>query len=145
MAAGFAATDCPVVIFLDADLVGLHPPHIEHILAPVLADEADMAIGVFRGGRAWTDLSQILVPYISGQRALRREVFASLAQPGEVRSGIEVLLTHHARRQKYRVAHVPIEGVTHTMKEEKLGFARGALARARMYYEIARVLADGRR
>jgi len=31
------------------------------------------------------------------------------------------------------------------MKEEKLGVARGALARARMYYEIARVLRNGRR
>lgn len=145
MCAGFAATDADVALFLDADLLGLEARHVTRMLAPVTAGEADMAIGIFRGGRMRTDLAQVLVPYISGQRAVRREVFATLPDPWQVRSGIEVLLTHHARVGRYRVKHVVIDGVTHTMKEEKLGLVRGTAARMRMYYEIARVLCNHRR
>lgn len=145
MLAGFQATDAPVVLFLDADLVGLQAEHVRRIIAPVRADEADMAIGVFRGGRASTDWAQILVPYISGQRALRRAVFETLPDPAQVRSGIELLLTHHARVRNFRVQQVVIEGVTHTMKEEKLGLARGIVARGRMYFEIAKVVLNGRK
>ena len=144
MCAGFAATDAAITLFLDADLQGLAPRHITDLLAPVLADQADMSVGVFRGGRTRTDLSQVLVPYISGQRALRREVFATLPDPSQARSGIEVLLTHHARARRYRVRHVAIDGVTHAMKEEKLGLGRGMVARLRMYLEIARALRNHR-
>ena len=33
-----------------------------------------------------------------------------------------------------------MQGVTHPMKEEKMGFWRGARARLRMYWEIAQSL-----
>lgn len=140
MAAGVAATEASILLFLDADLIGLTQQHARDILGPVLSGQADMSVGVFRGGRACTDLAQVLVPYISGQRALVREVFTTLPSPELRRSGIEAHLTRHARVRKYRVRHVVIEGVTHAMKEEKLGIARGAAARMRMYLEIARVL-----
>jgi hypothetical protein len=53
-------------------------------------------------------------------------------------------LTHHARARRYRVRHVAIDGVTHAMKEEKLGLGRGMVARLRMYLEIARALRNHR-
>ncbi|NLB97804.1 MAG: glycosyltransferase [Armatimonadetes bacterium] len=140
MAAGVAATDASVLLFLDADLVGLKQQHVLDLLDPVVAGEMDMSVGIFRSGRVFTDLAQVLVPYISGQRALVREVFTTLPGPEQRRSGIEAHLTRHARASRYRVRHVAIEGVTHAMKEEKLGLARGAVARARMYSEILRVL-----
>lgn len=140
MAAGVAATDASVLLFLDADLIGLTQRHAHDILSPVLSGDVDMSVGVFRGGRACTDLAQVLVPFISGQRALIRDVFTTLPSPELRRSGIEAHLTRHARVRKYRVRHVVLEGVTHAMKEEKLGLARGAAARLRMYFEIARVL-----
>ncbi|GIV04799.1 MAG: hypothetical protein KatS3mg016_0374 [Fimbriimonadales bacterium] len=74
MFAGATATDADVIIFFDADLIGLKPEHVERILKPVLEGEVAMSIGVFRGGRLSTDMAQILVPYISGQRALLRGV-----------------------------------------------------------------------
>jgi hypothetical protein len=51
---------------------------------------------------------------------------------------VEIALTLHFRRQRYPVSMVVIEGVTHTMKEEKLGWTRGVWARAKMYAEIGR-------
>ncbi|MCS7300181.1 MAG: glycosyltransferase [Fimbriimonadales bacterium] len=138
MFAGATATDADVIIFFDADLIGLKPEHVERILKPVLEGEVAMSIGVFRGGRLSTDMAQILVPYISGQRALLRELFVEIPGIERTRSGVEIALTLHFRRNRYPVAMVVVEGVTHTMKEEKLGWARGVWARARMYAEIGK-------
>lgn len=138
MFAGATATDAEVIAFFDADLIGLRPEHVCRILKPVLEGEVAMSVGVFRGGRLSTDLAQILVPYISGQRALLRHLFTEIPGIERTRSGVEIALTLHFRRQRYPVAMVIVEGITHTMKEEKLGWARGAWARAKMYAEIAR-------
>ena len=140
MKAGVLQTDADVIVFLDADLIGLTPAHVDALLGPVVSGEADMAVGTFRGGRYLTDLSQLLVPYISGQRAIRREIF--LAVPGleTARFAVETMLTKYAKAHRLRVRSVPLFGVTHVMKEEKRGLLRGALDRARMYRDIARSL-----
>ncbi|MFN4033231.1 MAG: glycosyltransferase family 2 protein [Fimbriimonadales bacterium] len=138
MFAGATATDADVIIFFDADLIGLKPDHVERILKPVLDGEVAMSIGVFRGGRLSTDMAQILVPYISGQRALLRELFTEIPGVERTRSGVEIALTLHFKRNRYPVAMVVVEGITHTMKEEKLGWMRGVWARAKMYAEIGK-------
>lgn len=138
MFAGATATDADVIVFFDADLIGLQPAHVERILKPVLEGEVAMSIGVFRGGRLSTDMAQILVPYISGQRAMLRELFTEIPGIERTRSGVEIALTLHFKRNRYPAAMVVVEGVTHTMKEEKLGWARGVWARAKMYAEIGK-------
>jgi len=144
MWAGAQETDADVILFLDADLVGLGPEHLRLMLEPVTAGEADMCIGIFRGGRYWTDLAQKLVPYISGQRAIRREMFLSVPQVRRARSGVEVALTHHARVNGWGVQWVALAGITHVMKEEKMGALRGFGARLAMYWEIGRYVSSER-
>lgn len=140
--AGARATNAEILLFMDADLVGVQGKHIDLLLAPVVAGAADMSIAVFRGGRLRTDWAQKLVPYISGQRALRREFFLSLPRLEQARFGVEVALTLQARLQALRVDRVPWYGVTHVMKEEKLGLARGLAERAKMYWQIGAYLAQ---
>ena len=48
---GASETDAEVVLFLDADLVGLSVEMVQNMTAGVIAGEADMTLGVFRGGR----------------------------------------------------------------------------------------------
>jgi glycosyltransferase involved in cell wall biosynthesis len=144
MWAGAQQTDADVLLFLDADLVGLRPQHLELMLQPVTADEADMCVGVFRGGRYWTDMAQQIAPSISGQRAVRRESFLSVPEVQRARSGVEVALTHYARAYGWRVTWVTLSGITHVMKEEKLGALRGFGARMGMYWEIGRCVSGQR-
>jgi glycosyltransferase involved in cell wall biosynthesis len=144
MRCGATATDAEILLFLDADLIGLRPEHVQDLVLPVARGDADMTVGVFRGGRLATDLSHLLVCYISGQRALRRDLFLSIPGVGQSRSGVETAITKHVRAQGLRVRNVVMQGVTHPMKEEKMGLWRGARARLRMYWEIARSLSDGR-
>lgn len=136
MAAGVAATDAPLVVFLDADLVGLREEHVTDLVLPVIQGEADMTMGTFTGGRLSTDLAQAITPFLTGLRAMRRQVIAEMPAVEVTRYGVEVALTRHARRQHLRVKEVPLPGLSQVMKEEKLGFWAGFARRLRMYWEI---------
>jgi Glycosyl transferase family 2 len=141
---GALATQADVLLFLDADLIGLRPEHGADLLRPVLEGQAEMTVGVFRGGRLATDLSHLLVSYISGQRALSRELFLGIPGIASSRSGVETAITRHVKVRGLRVQNVVMQGVTHPMKEEKLGTLPGFKARMRMYWEIGKSLTDGR-
>ena len=145
MRAGAESTDADVILFLDADLVGMDGGKVDAIVRPVAEERADMAIGVFRHGRGATDLAQFLAPYISGQRAMRREVFLAIPRIDRVRSGVETAITRYFRAHGLRVERVTLTGCTHHMKEEKLGLVLGFASRLRMYADIGKIILDGRR
>ncbi len=138
LAAGVAATSAEVLLFVDADLVGLRPEHLSAVLRPVTMGHQDMCVGVFSDGRFWSDTAQRMSPIYSGQRALRRWLFEAVPFPHEMRFGIEIGLNHAARRLGARTGHIALPGVTHEHKEEKLGLVRGAAARAKMYAEMGK-------
>lgn len=127
-----------VLILLDADLVGLTPAHIHALAEPVLAGEVDMTRGLFRGGRLQTTLAQYLAPQLSGQRAIFREKLAAVAELQTRRYGVEIAITKHAQRAKWRTRDIWLANVSQVMKEEKRGFLRGFAIRLKMYADIAR-------
>lgn len=147
MKSGYEATEADVILFLDADLIGLTPAHVRALVLPVLREEAEMTVGLFDEGRITTDLAQLVAPYLSGQRAVRREVVAEMfmQEPDAdvSRFGIEVALTRHTNTFGYRVVEVPLEEMSHRMKEEKLGLVKGMAARLKMYYEILKYAQRG--
>lgn len=145
MQTGFSATEAPVILFLDADLIGLTPAHVAALIGPAVSGEADMTVGIFEDGRGMTDMAQMVAPYLSGQRAVRRdivtEMFRDDPEAGECRFGIEVALTRHVNQKGYKKAEVSLGELSHRMKEEKLGPIKGAAARLKMYYEILKYAA----
>jgi glycosyltransferase involved in cell wall biosynthesis len=144
MVAGAAATDADVLVFLDADLIGLTRAHVEALVAPVREGRAEMAVGRFRGGRRLTDWSQRIAPNISGQRVILRSVFEQVPDIAQTRYGVEMAITRFCRYYRVPTETVYLPGVTHPMKEEKLGLLRGWASRGRMYLQILRILLDPR-
>lgn len=140
MKVGFDHCTADIILFLDADLVGLRSSQVRELLRPVQEGVAPMTLGVFAGGRVATDLAQAVAPFLSGQRAVRREVLESIPDLELARFGVEIALTRHIRKTGLSVHKVPLRYVTHRMKEEKLGLVKGLAARARMYWEIMRIL-----
>lgn len=138
MAAGARATDADIILFLDADLVGLRREHVLSLLEPVLQGEADMTVGVFGEGRLATDWAQKIAPGLSGQRAVKRSLLEQVPGLESVGFGVEVAISRYAEKHGARVVHVPLLHVGQVMKEEKAGLWRGLRARARMYWEIIR-------
>ncbi len=126
-----------VVMFIDADLVGLKAEHLRNMIAP-LADESEYraSLGVFASGRLATTLAQKIAPFISGQRACFRSDLADFSAWERVGFGVETALNRYLRERNIKVRVVELEALTHVMKEEKRGVLRGFLARMKMYWEI---------
>lgn len=147
MTYGAHRTEADVVLFLDADLIGLQAEQVDAMLEPLLHTDpqqrSDMSLGLFgraRGGIVgwWLGICHRNVAAFTGQRAIRRDVY--LAVPGLTRSryGVETAITRYVKYAwKLKVSDVPLHGVTHPIKEEKIGVLRGMRHRCGMYSEIA--------
>ncbi|MCS7191437.1 MAG: glycosyltransferase family 2 protein [Armatimonadetes bacterium] len=135
---GLQEVSQPIVVFLDADLKGLKPSHIEDLAYPVAHDGVDMTLGIFRGGRIWTDLSHLIAPWVSGQRAFPLKRIRELPNFSHLGYGLEAALNKFAREHNWNVKTVILRGVSHVMKEEKLGLIRAVKARAEMYLEVGK-------
>jgi len=142
---GVQSTKATILAFVDADLGGLKGQHIDDIIRPLVHGECDMCVGIFRGGKVWSDMAQRVAPYLSGQRAMKRELFEAVPYMAELRMGVEWALTNAADRRKSKVVRVLIRGVSNCAKEEKLGLMKGLKARGLMYKEITEAMVKTRR
>lgn len=146
MQTGIDSTDADIILFVDADLLGLKEKHIKDLLDPLIQDDKlMMTVGRFVGGRLSTDLAQALVPTITGQRAIRRAFFEGMPDLSDTGFGVEIAITQHARRQGYKVEEVLIREVSQVMKEEKLGKISGFKARLKMYSDILKQVARNKK
>ncbi|EEG76767.1 glycosyltransferase family 2 protein [Dethiobacter alkaliphilus] len=139
--AGLDRSRADVVLFLDADLIGLRTDHVEQLLDPVTNNDTVMSIGLFENGRVATDLAQKVAPYLSGQRAVRRDVLEAVDDLDISRFGVEVAITRLVEARNLPVREVFLDDLTHVTKEEKLGVFKGFAARMKMYWEIVRYYA----
>jgi glycosyltransferase involved in cell wall biosynthesis len=134
---GLDAARGDIVMFLDADLIGLRAGHMQQLLAPLLDTTGYTAsLGVFVGGRAATTMAQKIAPFISGQRACFKKDLAQFTGWEKVGFGIETALNRYLQERDIKVRVVELEGMTHRMKEEKRGALRGFGARLKMYWDI---------
>ena len=154
MAAGAEASPSDLVLFLDADLIGVSPQQLRKLIEPVRRGSCSMSLAVFSGPGGPSDRSQAVLPglsgqrnsarwsgqrnsaRLSGQRCLRWSQFRETPGLAETRYGAEVALNRFARKQGLPVQLVQWPGVTHLSKYEKRGWLPGLFAYLRMYLEI---------
>jgi len=139
---GLQSTDSEVILFLDADLIGLTTEHIDTLLLPVVNGQVDMTLGIFGKGRAATDLAQKITPFLSGQRAIKRTVLQQLPSMDELGYGVEIALTRFVKSKGIPYQEVILPEVSQVTKEEKFGLLDGFTRRLRMYWDIVRTLAQ---
>jgi len=140
--AGINECGTEIILFLDADLIGLTEKHVLDLIEPVIDNEADMTIGIFKNGRMVTDLAQKVTPYLSGQRAIKKSIIDKIPNIDITRYGVEVALTKYVDKFNVRVQEVDLPDMTHVTKEEKLGIIRGVHARLKMYWDIVKILSS---
>jgi glycosyltransferase involved in cell wall biosynthesis len=138
LSAGLQYLQEEIVLFLDADLIGLTEQHIISLISPVIHGQADMTVGIFENGRLATDMAQVISPYLSGQRCIRKDWLDQIEDLAVSGFGVEALLTNFANQQKLKVNYVHLPKMSHIMKEEKLGLLKGFAYRIKMYWEIAK-------
>lgn len=140
--AGINECGTEIILFLDADLIGLTEKHVSDLIEPVINNEADMTIGIFKNGRMVTDLAQKVTPHLSGQRAIKKSVIDKIPNIDITRYGVEVALTKYIDKTSVRVQEVELPDMTHVTKEEKLGLIKGVHARLKMYWDIVKILSN---
>lgn len=138
MRLGVLDTNAKIILFLDADLIGLTTDHIERLLWPVIT-----------GGRAMNAaqrdhgiLNPIVrhLPLISGERAMVREIF--LAVPEEYIQGfmVEIVLNYYCRLKKLRYGSILLPGLTIRRKFQKVGWRRAMKEYFRMTFQIIKAM-----
>ncbi len=145
MCAGVDSTQADVVAFVDADLIGLTGRHIDSIIAPIQQGLCDVCLGVFRGGKLLSNASQIIFPYISGQRAMTRALFLKIPNLRELRFGVELGMHNYQKLTHRTVKRVVLRDVSNSYKEHKYGIKKGIQARRKMFGEMYRANAMARR
>jgi glycosyltransferase involved in cell wall biosynthesis len=140
LSAGIEAARYPLLMLLDADLLGLTPDAVTALIAPVRAGRAEVSISL-RGNapRLWR---QIGLDYISGERVLP---LALLRDGGNLlrtlpRFGFEAHLNALWIARQYRIAVVPWDGVASPFKQTKMGLLPGLRADAWMMADIFRTV-----
>lgn len=136
MKVGFKKTNEDIILFLDADLIGLTKKHIEDLISPVLNKKADMSLGVFVNGKIHTDIAHKITPFFSGQRAVKRELFSSIDEIEISRYGVEMALTKYVKKNNIDFVKVKLQKLTHVTQEEKFGLIKGFCNRMKMYWDI---------
>jgi len=134
--AGILESTSQLLLFLDADLVGLTQPDVSALIVPVLGGEADATISL--RGDALLPWRAIGLDYLSGERVLRRDFLAehldAIAHlPG---FGLESYINQILIEHNLRVKVVRWAQVGHTYKSRKHGIWKGIAGEARMLMNI---------
>lgn len=119
MRAGVVASGSEVVVFLDADLVGLRPEHVDSLVGPVLRREAAMACGLFDRGPVQNPLFLKRLPVLTGQRAVERQLFDQLTEKDVRGYRVEAALNAQLALEGARRFDRVLPGLWHRPKQEK--------------------------
>ena len=139
MSYGVSQTNANIIVFFDADLIGLTKEHVEQLVSPVLSGGLTMNVGLRGRGHVVTALTKYL-PLISGERAMQRAVFEGV--PSRFLKGfmVETSLNHFCRSRKLSCGSVKLTGLTIRRKYQKVGFPRAVLQYARMAFQILKAM-----
>jgi hypothetical protein len=80
------------------------------------------------------------MPYLSGQRAMKREIIDSIPNMDLLKYGLELAITKIVKKYDYKVSKVKLQYLTQRVKEEKYGLVEGAKKRLQMYLDIVKQL-----
>ncbi|MFN4181714.1 MAG: glycosyltransferase family 2 protein [bacterium] len=138
IATGFLRASAPVIVLLDADLIGFQPGHLLQMIAPIESGETPAVVGIFRKGRFSTDFAHRIAPSLSGQRAFSRALLQQFPFERYVGYQLERSLEKWLNNQGITPLPVPLFGVSQKMKEEKMGFLKGVWGRVKMYCQIVK-------
>jgi glycosyltransferase involved in cell wall biosynthesis len=130
-------TDAPILFFCDADLLGFKPEHAEAIIKPVLEGKLAMCVGLRDRGALLTAIEAYL-PFIGGERALRRKIFDAVPDRHLRGFGVEVALNYACRANRLPYGAVPEKGLRLVRKMQKVGVLKGLAEYVSMSFQVIR-------
>ncbi len=146
MVAGVENANGDIVVFVDADLVGLRCEHIEKLVSPLLLNKADMVIGRRSYEAALKiDITKPIDVWLGGERACyRKDILPILDAVRESKFGIETLLNLYFKSKNKTIEIVDLDGLIHLKKYEKYRFGIAALNYTKATLQIAKAVINNR-
>lgn len=115
LAAGIKKAKGDLVMFIDADLIGLKEKHVEMLARQMDGKRVDAVIGVKKG--AWYEKNPIF-KYFAGERIYRRnDLLPHIGEMQDKRFGIEMFLNGLFINGK--VIYIDFNDLTHHLKHKK--------------------------
>lgn len=144
MAEGIKNTDSEIIVFFDADLLGLNQDHIKGLLEPIVKGEAVMCVGIRERGGWKGKIGEFLIKIdplsaIAGERAIRREIFETIPEKFKQRFMVETALNYYCQVNKLPVKYFKLKGLDIIVKEKKWGFWRGFWERLKMNWQLVKI------
>lgn len=138
MAAGVRASDADQILFVDADLLGITPRHLEDICRPALDGRAVMALGTF-DYRFWNWLV-LRFPPTTGERIIPRWVFTAIPPSKLEGYTIEIMINEVITEARLPSTARTMKGVTHRTKRDKFGPVEGWRRTWKMFWDLVGLL-----
>jgi len=136
---GVQSTDADILLFLDADLIGLTSKHLTMLLEPVLQNKADTTVGAINRKMFGAFLNEWLrkteSPF-SGTRVIKRGFWEKIPANYKKKFYVESVITYLAKKGQLKTQPFVLEGVRHIVKEKKMGIWKGSKARWKMNGQI---------
>jgi len=134
---GMKKAEHDLLLFLDADLVGLKAEHLLELLSPIIfTKKADLVLGVFDLSKLKaTNLANRIVPAISGQKAIWKKSMPRISELKNSKYGVDIIIFQNVPKRRREV--VLLERLSQITKENKeRDFLKATKKRVNMYLDI---------
>ena len=113
-----------IILFFDADLIGLKGEHIDKLLDPIIEEKAVMVIGLRDKGNMVANRLMPYFPLTGGERAILTKVFMKIRKNPLIGGwGLESVMNDYCKKKRLKVAKVMLKGVDHIgLQTKKYGW-----------------------
>jgi glycosyltransferase involved in cell wall biosynthesis len=141
MREGLKMTQADVIVFFDADLIGLTTEHISQLVVPILENKAEMVVGIRDRLGETPEFILKIDPVLAfgGERAVKRHVFEKVPLKFSQGFAVETALNYYCHVNKLPVIFTKLKGLGMIIKEKKFGFFRGFYERIKMQFEMVKI------
>ncbi|MEX2148994.1 MAG: glycosyltransferase family 2 protein [Steroidobacteraceae bacterium] len=136
MAQGVRAAKHDIILFSDADVIGLTPEMITQIVTPVVSGEYGMYVGIRGRKTYWANRLLHFTPILGGERALTRALWNHVPPTYKKNFQIEIALNFFAKQLGQKMGFTVVHGLSQVIKETKRGVWLGLWQRLLMIRDI---------
>lgn len=123
-----------VILFFDADLIGLKKEHVDKLLEPVIDEGAAMVIGLRDKGNFIANTIMPYFPLTGGERAILTKEFMKIRKNPLIEGwGLESVMNDYCKKKKLKVVKVMLDGMDHIGLQTK---KHGLLAFLKEIYDV---------
>ena len=143
MVAGIENSTGEIIVFADADIMGLNCEHIEKLIFPLVSNQADMVIGRRLSEKSpKVDITGPIDVWLGGERACyKKDISPIINGMRKTKYGVETLLNLYYKSKNKKIKIVKLDGLIHLKKYEKYRLNTAALNYTKVSLQIINTVA----